>query len=342
MIIGAGAAAMVIESADAARERGIRPICEVLAAVAANSAFHGTRLDVSHIGQVMETLMQQAERRGIDRQAIAGQTVFVSHETYTPARGGSASAEINALRRVFGPAADSVVIANTKGFTGHAMGAGIEEVVAIKALETGIVPPVANFREVDPELGPLNLSRGGAYPVSFALRLAAGFGSQIAMMLLRWTPSPDGRRRAPTDLGFAYRVADDATWKSWLARVTGRPQARLEVAQHRLRVVDDGPVAPAPAPAEPAVRPAEPAVAPVVVIAPALTAPAPSPDGLVVDGLLAGGRVAAAPPGLATAVPAGVRSAAAPPTPAPAAPAPGRCPAPVARKPGRGRPGSCS
>ena len=328
MIIGAGAAAMVIESADAARERGIRPICEVLAAVAANSAFHGTRLDVSHIGQVMETLMQQAERRGIDRQAIAGQTVFVSHETYTPARGGSASAEINALRRVFGPAADSVVIANTKGFTGHAMGAGIEEVVAIKALETGIVPPVANFREVDPELGPLNLSRGGAYPVSFALRLAAGFGSQISMMLLRWIPSPDGRRRAPTDLGFAYRVADDATWKSWLARVTGRPQARLEVAQHRLRVVDDGPVAPAPAPAEPAVRPAEPAVAPVVVSAPALTVPAPSPDGLVVDGLLAGGRVAAAPPGLATAVPAGVRSAAA--MPAPAAPAPAAA-APVAQ-----------
>ena len=72
MIIGAGAAAMVIESADAARERGIRPICEVLAAVAANSAFHGTRLDVNHIGQVMETLMQQAERRGIDRQRDRG------------------------------------------------------------------------------------------------------------------------------------------------------------------------------------------------------------------------------------------------------------------------------
>ncbi len=313
MIIGAGAAAMVIESADAARERGIRPICEVLAAVAANSAFHGTRLDVDHIGQVMESLLQQAERRGIDRRAIAGQTVFVSHETYTPARGGSASAEINALRRVFGPLADSVVIANTKGFTGHAMGAGIEEVVAIKALETGIVPPVANFREIDPELGPLNLSRGGAYPVSFALRLAAGFGSQIAMMLLRWIPSPDGRRRAPTDLGFAYRVADDATWNSWLARVTGRPAARLEVVQHRLRVVDDGPVQPAPAPAEPVVRPADPAVqpvaSPVVVIAPTLTAPAPSPDGLVVDGLLAGGRVAAAP-GLAQPVPAGARSAA--------------------------------
>ena len=123
--------------------------------------------------------------------------MFVSHETYTPARGGSASAEINALRTAFGPAADSVVIANTKGFTGHAMGAGIEDVVAVKALETGIVPPVPNFREPDPELGQLNLSRGGAYPVEYALRLAAGFGSQIAMTLLRWIAPPMARTGRP-------------------------------------------------------------------------------------------------------------------------------------------------
>ena len=30
MIVGMGAAALVVESADAARERGIQPICEVL------------------------------------------------------------------------------------------------------------------------------------------------------------------------------------------------------------------------------------------------------------------------------------------------------------------------
>jgi acyl transferase domain-containing protein/acyl carrier protein len=269
MIIGSGAAALVIESAAAARERGIRPICEVLAVVAANSAFHGTRLDVEHIGQVMEKLLIQAERRGVDRNAIAGQTVFVSHETYTPARGGSASAEISALRRVFGAAADSIIIANTKGFTGHAMGAGIEEVVAVKALETGIVPPVANFHEIDPELGPLNLSKGGAYPVTYALRLAAGFGSQIAMLLLRWTAPADGRRRAPADLGFAYRVEDDAAWRSWLARVSGRDDARLEVVQHHLRVTDDGPAHAPEAPAEPEVLPAAVAEAPDVSTPPA-------------------------------------------------------------------------
>ena len=193
LLMGMGAAAIVVESADAARERGIQPICEVLSTVTANSAFHGTRLDVQHIGNVMETLVHQAETKGgISRGEIAPHTVFVSHETYTPARGGSASAEVNALRRVFGDAADRVVIANTKGFTGHAMATGIEDVLAVKALETGLVPPVPNFKEVDPELVRLNLSKGGAYPVQYAMHLGAGFGSQISMMFLRWTPTKNG------------------------------------------------------------------------------------------------------------------------------------------------------
>ncbi|HKN20099.1 MAG TPA: beta-ketoacyl synthase N-terminal-like domain-containing protein, partial [Terracidiphilus sp.] len=90
LIMGMGAAALVVESLDAARERGIRPICEVLSAVTANSAFHGTRLDVQHIGQVMEDLVAQAESRGgVARNQVAPKMVFVSHETYTPARGGS-------------------------------------------------------------------------------------------------------------------------------------------------------------------------------------------------------------------------------------------------------------
>ncbi len=240
MIVGMGAAAFVVESAAAARERGLQPICEVLGAVTANSAYHGTRLDVEHIGQVMERLVAQAEARGVDRHEIAPSTVFVSHETYTPARGGSASAEINALRHVFGTDADAVVITNTKGFTGHAMGAGIEDVVAIKSLETGLVPPVPNFKEPDPDLGQLNLSTGGAYPIRYALRLAAGFGSQIAMSLLRWTPVPDGEHRPPSDLGYAYRIVDRAAWQRWLSAAVGRADATLEVVQRRLRIADAG------------------------------------------------------------------------------------------------------
>ncbi|MFZ0912714.1 MAG: SDR family NAD(P)-dependent oxidoreductase [Candidatus Korobacteraceae bacterium] len=241
LIMGMGAAALVVESLDAARERGIQPICEVLSTVTANSAFHGTRLDVQHIGQVMERLVAEAETcSGVARNQIAPQMVFVSHETYTPARGGSASAEIHALRRVFGDSSDRIVIANTKGLTGHAMATGIEDVLAVKALETGLVPPVANFKEVDPELGLLNLSKGGAYPVQYAMHLGAGFGSQISMILLRWVPTKDGIRRGPNALGYAYRIADENVWNAWLSRMAGRPGADLEVVHRTLRVRDQG------------------------------------------------------------------------------------------------------
>ncbi|HSR25628.1 MAG TPA: beta-ketoacyl synthase N-terminal-like domain-containing protein, partial [Candidatus Eisenbacteria bacterium] len=256
MLLGMGAAALVVESAEAAGERGIRPICELLGVVTANSAFHGTRLDVRHISQVMEDLVAGAERQhGIDRAAIAPEMLFVSHETYTPARGGSAAAEVEALRRVFGQATDRIVVANTKGFTGHPMGVGIEDVVAVKALETGVVPPVPNFKEVDPELGELNLSKGGAYPVRYALRLAAGFGSQISLALLRLVASPDGSRPAVDQLGHGRRIADRPAWERWLASAAGHQEAELEVVNRTLRVAE---AVPAPAPKAPAPKAPEP------------------------------------------------------------------------------------
>ncbi len=203
--MGMGAAALVVESAEAARERGIQPICEVLSAVTANSAFHGTRLDVQHIGQVMEDLVSQAESRsGVQRQQVAPQMVFVSHETYTPARGGSASAEVHALRRVFGDVADQIVVANTKGMTGHAMATGIEDVLAVKALETGLVPPVANFKEVDPELGPLNLSKGGKYPID--IRASPGRGIRLANQHDAAALDADEGRRSPRAERFGLRL----------------------------------------------------------------------------------------------------------------------------------------
>ncbi|HSB85558.1 MAG TPA: SDR family NAD(P)-dependent oxidoreductase [Ilumatobacteraceae bacterium] len=279
MILGMGAAGLVVESADSARERGLQPICEVLSTETANSAFHGTRLDIDHIGDVMERLVGGAETRtGIDRRVIAPATVFMSHETYTPARGGSASAEIFALRRVFGDVADRIVIANTKGFTGHPMAVGLEDVVAIKALETGIVPPVANHRDPDPELGALNLSKGGSHPVEYALRLAAGFGSQISMLLLRRTAPPDGRRRSPDELGHSYRVTDQAQFDRWLARLSGDPSAELQVVQRRLRLVDHGPGGVAPVPAPAPLAPSVPVVPVAVsVVPPPAEAPVEAP-----------------------------------------------------------------
>ncbi|MFN8443174.1 MAG: SDR family NAD(P)-dependent oxidoreductase [Caldilineaceae bacterium] len=228
-ILGMGACALVVESEDAVRERGMRGIVELLASETANSAFHGTRLDVNHINDVMNRLVTNAERRfGLNRYSMAEQLAFVSHETFTPARGGSASAEVIALRNTFGEAAKAIVVANTKGFTGHPMGAGVEDVIAVKILEYGIVPPVPNYKEVDPDLGQLNLSRGGRYPVQYALHLAAGFGSQISMTLIRRIP------------GALDRTENKPLYQHWLSAVSGYDRAETEVVKRTLRIVAQG------------------------------------------------------------------------------------------------------
>ncbi len=229
MILGMGACALVVESHDAVRARGMQGIAEILASDIANSAFHGTRLDVNHICSVLDRVVATAEsRHGIDRRQIASHTVFISHETYTPARGGSASAEVHALRTAFGDAASDIVIANTKGFTGHPMGVGIEDALAVKVLESRVVPPIPNFREVDPELGTLNLSRGGSYPVDYALRFSAGFGSQLAITLYRRVA------------GKHERLVDASRYKDWLRVMSGYPDADTEVDHRTLRVRDQG------------------------------------------------------------------------------------------------------
>ena len=229
MILGMGACALVVESEDAVRARGMRGIAEILASDMANSAFHGTRLDVNHICAVMDKVITSAEQRhGIDRRQIAPHTVFISHETYTPARGGSASAEVHALRTTFGEGASDIVIANTKGFTGHPMGVGIEDALAVKVLERRVVPPIPNFRDIDPELGTLNLSKGGSYPVEYALRFSAGFGSQLAITLYR--------RLA----GQNERTADAGRYQDWLQAMSGYASASTEVELRTLRIKDQG------------------------------------------------------------------------------------------------------
>ncbi|MCP5010784.1 MAG: beta-ketoacyl synthase, partial [Aestuariibacter sp.] len=236
-ILGMGACALVMESEDTMRERGMRGIVEMLSSEIRNSAFHGSRLDVDHIAMVMDSAITTAERRfGINRQTVAPQMVFMSHETYTPARGGSASAEVTALRKTFGEAAKEIIVANTKGFTGHPMGVGIEDVIALKILEHGIVPPVPNYKEVDPDLGQLNLSRGGRYPVQYSLHLSAGFGSQIAFSFTRRIPGGPNRTENPS------------LYQQWLDAVSGHDHAELEVEKRVLRIVANGaPIRP-PAP----------------------------------------------------------------------------------------------
>ncbi len=229
MIVGMGAVSLIVEEESEVAKRGMKPLAKLLSTEIANSGFHVTRLDVAHVAQVMNRLVTHAEQDyGLNRSDIAKQLVFISHETYTPARGGSASAEAYALKSTFGKDVSSVIVSNTKGFTGHSMGAGLEDAIAVRCLNTGLVPPIANFKEADPELEGITLSKGGHYNFKYALRLAAGFGSQLGMTLLEkmWQEGEP-------------RIADEAKHQAWLKEISGQQAPVLEVVQNTLRIKDN-------------------------------------------------------------------------------------------------------
>ena len=229
LILGMGAAAFVVERKSESDARGVQPMAELLGTRISNSAFHGTRLDVEHVAQTVNQFVTEMEGRwGLDRHKMAPDTVFFSHETYTPARGGSAQAEVKALRETFGASTDSLVIANTKGFTGHPMGVGIEDASMFYGLMTGRIPPIANHKEVDPELGGLNLSKGGDYSnLKYGMRFAAGFGSQIGLSLVK-------------KFEFIGQRIDKQKLLSWNQSLAGTPNLELRVLQNKLVAYVEG------------------------------------------------------------------------------------------------------
>lgn len=229
LILGMGAAAFVVERKSESDARGVQPMAELLGTRISNSAFHGTRLDVEHVAQTVNQFVSEMEDKwGFDRHQIAPDTVFFSHETYTPARGGSAQAEVKALRETFGTSTDSLVIANTKGFTGHPMGVGIEDASMFYGLMTGRIPPIANHKEVDPELGSLKLSKGGDYSnLKYGMRFAAGFGSQIGLSLVK-------------KFEFTGERIDKQKLLSWNQSLAGTPNLELRVLQNKLVAYVEG------------------------------------------------------------------------------------------------------
>jgi len=144
-------------------------------------------LDRKHIASELKRFLNDVEVvYGIGKAEIATHGVYFSHETSTHASSAASCAgnEVAALRAVFGnELLSKLLILNTKGFTGHPMGVSFEDVAAVEVLMRQVVPPVPNYREKDDYLGDINISKGGAYACRYALRFAAGFGSQVAFAL---------------------------------------------------------------------------------------------------------------------------------------------------------------
>jgi 3-oxoacyl-(acyl-carrier-protein) synthase len=193
MLLGAGGIGLVLETEASSRQRlsfspntfSVR--ARLLSTQYSNSAFHGAALDRKHIASELKRFLSDIELiHGINKAEIATHGVYLSHETSTHASDSSSCSgnECAALREAFGDELLSkMLILNTKGFTGHPMGVSFEDVAAVEVLMRQVVPPVVNYKVKDDYLGNLKISTGGPYACRYALRFAAGFGSQVAFAL---------------------------------------------------------------------------------------------------------------------------------------------------------------
>lgn len=144
MILGEGAAMMVLETLDHALARGAKPIAEIVG--------FGMSSDAHHITQPSAEGAAKAVRMALNCAGIAPEQVG-----YVNAHGtGTAVNDITetaALHLAFGDHAKRLAISSTKAMHGHTLGAAgaIESTATILALANGILPPTINFNERDPE-----------------------------------------------------------------------------------------------------------------------------------------------------------------------------------------------
>jgi malonyl CoA-acyl carrier protein transacylase/acyl carrier protein len=225
-ILGSGAVSLIVEREDSLRERGLNGQAEIMGTHLGNSAYHATQIDVPHLTEEMQRFFKRIEKRhGVKPAEVAQSMLFMSHETFTPARGGSASGEISALRTTFPDDYKKIIISNTKGFTGHTLGAALEDAVMVKALQTGMAPPIANLRNIPEEFRDLTLNKGlKTDGFQYALHLAAGFGSHFSFLFLKRIQENS--------------IQGNARFQKWLKRISGSENPELIEIKNTLCVED--------------------------------------------------------------------------------------------------------
>jgi len=179
MVLGEGAAMLILEPMEAARARGARIHAEIVG--------FGMSSDACHITQPSADGAARAMRAALcDAKLGPEQIGYINaHGTGTQANDPT---ETTAIRTVFGAHADRVPVSSTKSMHGHALGAAgaLEAVAAIVALRDGFLPPTVNYNAPDPacdlDVVP-NTSREA--DIEYALSNSFAFGGLNAVLAFR-------------------------------------------------------------------------------------------------------------------------------------------------------------
>lgn len=176
LMLGEGAAFLVIESEHHAARRGAR----ILGAVAG----YGQTTDTLHLTQPAQdgAPLEKAMRKALATAGMeASEIGYVNaHGTGTPFNDG---AEARAFQRVFGDT--PVRLSSTKAALGHTLGAAgsIEAVLSLLAIESGCLPPQINLLDPEPDVAGHLTGLGEKREINAAMSVNLGFGGSNAAVI---------------------------------------------------------------------------------------------------------------------------------------------------------------
>jgi len=144
LVLGEGAAVLVLEDAERAVKRGAKIYSELAGYDCSSDSNHITKPDAAGQTRTILKALHDAQLQPQDIHYIN------AHGTATLA--GDIE-ETNAIKQVFGIHSHQVPISSTKSMHGHLMGAtgAVEFMAAVLAMQHNAIPPTINLHEPDPE-----------------------------------------------------------------------------------------------------------------------------------------------------------------------------------------------
>jgi 3-oxoacyl-(acyl-carrier-protein) synthase len=181
LVMGEGAAVLVLETEQHARARGAEILAELAGYAATADAFHITAPaeDGSGSGLAMSLALQSA---GVNTDQV---DYINAHGTATPLNDLS---ETRAIKAAFGDLAYNIPISSTKSMTGHMMGAtgALEAVFCVQAVRNKVIPPTIHYETPDPECDLDYVpNQARELDVDVAISNAFGFGGHNAVLVIK-------------------------------------------------------------------------------------------------------------------------------------------------------------
>lgn len=168
LVLGEGAAFMVLEEFDAARDRGARIYAEI--------AGTGLSCDASHLTKPVADGQARAMRAALASAGLSPAEVGYCNAHGTATLVGDV-VEAQAIRQVWGDALPRLRVSSTKAMHGHLLGAAgaLEALVTAMALDRQTMPPNAYCDDVDPSCDIPLVAGGAAHDTMLAAALSNSF-----------------------------------------------------------------------------------------------------------------------------------------------------------------------